>query len=362
MPTLFKQSSGGLDYMAEQGAGAHLDYGLDWSDFLSPGESIAASDWVSNHPLLTISGAAVSGPTTTVFLAGGLPGRWCAVDNTVTTSSGRRETRSCRLFVRETALEAGSSLFPDRVSTLASVRRDYLPALMVGYGKVAITDQFLWARLMAAEAHIAHVFRVPLRPTTFFPVHPTPEQIAALDGEPWAIDPAYELDPHDVQYGGTRTLKLRQVPVIEVQRVDMVYPGHQSPNYSLPLQWMRLDAKYGHLQIVPIGSQFGVAMPSAGLALAVAAGGAVIPQVFHITYLAGLEGLSVNYPDLVDIAMRLMCIGVLQARVPPQSSSISGDGLSQSVSAPDFGAMIEQIDDELDGIGQAIVGQRFGVL
>ena len=361
MPTMFT-SSGGQDYMAEQGADARLDYGLDWSDFLAGGDTIASSNWTSNHPLLVVSGADVAASVTTVFLSGGIPGRWYAVDNTIVTAAGRRETRSCRLFVRETADHVGSALFPDRVSTLSTVRRDYLPALMAGHGSVSVSDGFLWARLMWAEAHIAHVFRAPMRPTTFFPVQPTPEQVAALDGEPWDVDPPYELDPHDVQYGGTRTLKLRQVPVIAVQRVDMVYPGQQAPGYSFPLEWLRLDAKYGQLQIVPIGSQFGVAVPSAGLALAAMAGGAVIPQVFHVTYRAGLQNLSTNYPDLVDIALRLMCIGVLRTRVPPQSGSINADGLSQSVSAPDFGAMIGQVDDELDEIRQTIVGQRFGVL
>lgn len=363
MPILFTQS-GDIGFMAEQGAGANLDYGLDWSLFLeaSGGDTIDSSVWTPNHPQLVAGNASVSGSVTSVFLSGGAPGNWYSIDNTITTAGGRRETQTCYLFVRDSSIATQSVLFPDRLAALAAMRRDYLPALMSGYGKLSFTDQFIWARLQAAESHIAHTLRVPLRPTTFFPRNPSAEQIAALAGEPWAIDPGYELDPHDVQFGGVRTLKLRQVPVIEVASVEMVYPGQALPVFSMPPGWLKLDAKYGQLQIVPIGSQFGIAIPSAGLVLATMSGGAVMPQVFHVTYRAGIQNIVAAYPDLMDVALRLAALGALKARAMPQSGSISADGLSQSYSAPDFGALHDQIDDELADIRASIVGVRFGVL
>jgi hypothetical protein len=131
---------------------------------------------------------------------------------------------------------------------------------------------------------------------------------------------------------------------------------------AIPPEWLRLDGKYGHLQIVPIGSQFGYAIPSAGLALTALSGGAVVPQVFHIHYRAGIENIAQAYPDLMDIALRLAALGALKARHMPQSGSISADGLSQSYSAPDLGALQEQIDGELADIRASIVGVRFAVL
>ena len=363
MPILFTPS-GDIGLMASQGAGANLDYGLDWSAFLeaSGGDTIATSDWAPNHPLLTASNPDISGSVTTVFLSGGQPGRWYSIDNTITTAGGRRETLTCYLFVRDSSIDSQSVFFPDRMAALASMRSDYLPALMSGYGKLSFTDQFIWSRLQAAEAHIAHTLRVPLQPTRFFPKPPTSAEIAVLDGMPWAIDPPYDLDPHDVQYGGTRFLKLRQIPAIDVLGVEMVYPGQAQPVFTMPQEWLRLDAKYGHLQIVPIGSQFGSGISSAGLALSVLAGGAVVPHVFHVHYRAGIENIAQAYPDLLDIAMRLAALGALKARAMPQSGSISADGLSQSYSAPDFGSLQDQIDDELADIRSSIVGIRFTVV
>jgi len=363
MPILFTQS-GDIGLMAEQGAGATMDYGLDWSAFLesTAGDTIATSVWTPNHPLLTAAGDAVNGAVTSVFLSGGQPGQWYSIDNTITTAGGRCETRTCFLFVRDSSTATKSVFFPDRMAALASMRRDYLPALMSGYGKLSFTDQFLWARLMAAEAHIAHTLRIPLQPTRFFPRTPTDTEIAELNDAPWAIDPGYELDPHDVQFGGTRSLRLRQIPIIDVVRVEMVYPGQALPVFTMPNEWLRLDKKYGHMQIVPIGSQFGYGIPSAGMSIAIMSGGAVVPQIFHVHYWAGLENVGQTYPDLLDVALRLTAIGTLKARAMPQSGSISADGLSQSYSAPDFSALQDQIDSELSDIRASIVGVRFTVL
>ena len=73
--------------MAEQGAGAILDYGLDWSSFLdsAPGDSIASSAWSPNHPQLIAANATIDGAITSVFLSGGSPGNWYSIDNTITT-------------------------------------------------------------------------------------------------------------------------------------------------------------------------------------------------------------------------------------------------------------------------------------
>jgi len=363
MPILFTQS-GDIGYMAEQGAGADLDYGLDWTSFLEAagGDAITASVWTPNNPDLTATNPLITGAVTSVFLAGAKPGHWYSVDNTITTAGGRRETRTCFLFVRDSSTASASVFFPDRMAAIASMRADYLPALMSGYGKLTFTDQFLWARMLAAEAHVAHTLRVPLQPTRFFPREPSHAEVAELKGSPWAIDPGYELDPHDVQFGGTRSLRLRQIPIIRVEKVEMVYPGQVHPIFTMPNEWLRLDKKYGQMQIVPIGSQFGYGIPSAGMAISVMSGGAVVPQIFHVHYWAGLQDVLKNYPDLLDIVMRTAALGTLKARLMPQSGSISADGLSESYSAPDFAALQGQIDDELSAIREAIVGVRFTVL
>lgn len=364
MSILFTKS-GDIGFMAEQGAGANLDYGLDWSQFLAsaPGDEIVESTWNPNHPHLIATNASVSGPITSVFLSGGQAGKWYSIDNTIATRDGRRETQTCFLFVRDSSISSASVLFPDRMAALASMRRDYLPALMSGYGKLNFTDQFIWGRLMAAESKISRALRVPLQPTEFFATPPAEPEIAALNGAPWAIDPPYDLDQQDVQFRGIRFLRLRMLPVIDVHSVAMVYPGQSRPIFTIPPDWIKLEREHGHLQIVPIGSQFGYyGIPSAGIALATMVGGSTMPHVFHIRYRAGIENILESFPDLLDIALRQASIGALKARFMPQSGSISADGLSQSYSAPDFGALQDQIDDELNDIRTSIVGVRFTVL
>jgi len=224
----------------------------------------------------------------------------------------------------------------------------------VGEGEVRVDADFLHP-----SARLARLGIVVNHQGGFGEVHEHP---LAQQGEPWAIDPGYDIDPHDVQFGGTRFLKLRQIPVIEVLRVEMVYPGQPTPVFTVPAEWLRLDQRFGHLQILPIGGQFGYSIQGAGLAMAVITGGAVLPQVFHVHYRAGMENIAQNYPDLIDIALRLAVVGILKSRALPQSGSISGDGLSQSFSAPDLGALQDQIDDDLEIVRNSIVGMRFTVL
>jgi len=75
-------------------ADAELDYGLDWSDWLEAGETIAESAWEVPDGLTTVLGAndqpaqgVINGGTTTViWLAGGEPGQLYTVTNRITTN------------------------------------------------------------------------------------------------------------------------------------------------------------------------------------------------------------------------------------------------------------------------------------
>src|SRR3546814_7506991 len=77
------------------------------------------------------------------------------------------------------------------------IRNDRLTAAASLLNKsVVVTDNYLWGKVLAAEAEIGRELRVPLVPTQFFPIEPTPEEIAALPaGMPWGVDPGYDYDP-----------------------------------------------------------------------------------------------------------------------------------------------------------------------
>lgn len=83
---------------------ATLDYSIDWSAWLQPGETIVASTWHGVPDEMTI-GTDAHAPShtdtkTTVWLSGGHRNRRHKITNRVTTSAGRVDDRSITLTVR----------------------------------------------------------------------------------------------------------------------------------------------------------------------------------------------------------------------------------------------------------------------
>jgi len=81
------------DYIADPGA--VLDYVMDWTSWLSVGETISASSWVVGTGI-TQTTPAPSFTTTkaTIWLTGGTAGTTYTVTNHITTSAGRQNERS----------------------------------------------------------------------------------------------------------------------------------------------------------------------------------------------------------------------------------------------------------------------------
>lgn len=76
--------------------GATLDYGLDWSQWLSSPETITNSVWAVDTGL-TQSGPTNTTGVTAVFLSGGVAGTSYKAVNTITTSAGRVDSRVIRI-------------------------------------------------------------------------------------------------------------------------------------------------------------------------------------------------------------------------------------------------------------------------
>lgn len=279
------------------------------------------------------------------------------------------KTWSIRIAVdAPTPVPSGSALFPDKQTALAKIRRDRL--MMAASGSmpgVDVSDDYLWDKLMAAESDIAHTLRVPLAPTTFFPNDPTDAEIAALNGQPWGIDPGYDYTPSDFGYGDRwGMLKLRNKPVQSVSRVRFSYPGGPSAAYDLPLDWLRIDRKYATVQFVPSSTAF--VAPLQSFVMAAMASGRTIPLAMQFTYVAGLKNAAAEYPELVDAVIKSSVLKIISDAFLPQSGSISADGLSQSISN-DMDKHLDAIDHILNGgkggnggLMTAIHGIRLGVL
>lgn len=238
------------------------------------------------------------------------------------------------LFVRDVAVD--------------ELRRDRLVLAAKGsLPSITVSDDFLWDKLRAAESEMAHELRVPLVPTHFFPADPTPAEIAALDGEPWAIDPGYDYAPTDFAYNDKwGMIRLRNKPLHRVTRVRFAYPGGPTAHYDLPLDWVRADKKYGQIQFVPSSTAF--AAPLNAFVMQAIGQGRTIPLAIQISYVAGLDNVDASYPELLDAIIKKAAIKIVEDLFLPQSGSISADGLSQSISN-DMDKHHETIDRILNG-------------
>lgn len=77
--------------------GDSLDYGLDWSRILAPGDTITSSSW-SAPASITISVAAHTDTTTIVWLTGGSPvDSILDIQNRVVTAQGRVHVKTIAL-------------------------------------------------------------------------------------------------------------------------------------------------------------------------------------------------------------------------------------------------------------------------
>jgi hypothetical protein len=123
---------------------------------------------------------------------------------------------------------------------------------------------------------------------------------------------------------------------------------------------VRLDKKYGHVRFVPTGSMMALGPMSTYIMTAISSG-RVIPNMIHMRYVAGLENPVRDFPDLVKVVKRIAILNILKNAFLPQSSSISADGLSQSISV-DTDKWQSGIDADLGLLRDSIHGIRMGVL
>jgi len=335
---------------AQQDKDAFLDYSIDWADWLalSPGDTINTSTW-STDPALTLTSPGVVGSVSTVWVQGGVAWTWYAITNTVVSNQGRRDQRTIRIQVVDEAVSSSSALFPNRALTIAKMRRDRLTLLAASImPDVQVSDDYLWDKLLAAEASISHQLRVPLAPTRFFAADPSQAQIDALNGQPWAVDAPYDYNPADWYGDKWGYIVTRQKPLQSVIGMKFVYPSPAQTIVDVPADWIRMDKKYGHIQIVPTGTAYQTLL--GGLFMSNLSGGRTLPFTVHLDYVAGLANVAREFPDLLDAVQKLAVTKLVEDGFMPQSGSVSADGLSQSLSV-DVGKYHDVVDGIINGTG-----------
>lgn len=215
-------------------------------------------------------------------------------------------------------------------------------------------NDFLLSKLKAAEADAQRRLRVFFKPTTVFAYPPTQEEIAALQNADYVEESAYDYEPEHWNAREFGYLVLRQKPVVGVEKVVLSYPAPTTGFFTIPLSWMRVDKKIGHVRFVPTGSAL-QAGPLSTFILSSMSGGRPIPQMIQVKYKAGLSDVFNAWPDLIDVIYKMASLRVIQDAFLPNSGSISADGLSQSmtVNMQDYH---DGIDAAIDELFQAIHG------
>jgi hypothetical protein len=351
------------ELVAQKGAAAKLNYTLDFSSDLEAGASITNSVWTEASGTLTLSDNGLTAGTVTITVAGGSPGSWYLLENVTTDSEGFVHTSSIRLFVNDGAtIGTGLNLpFPSIPGALASIRRDRLASLIATYmSGQNIEDAYLLEKLVAATALIQRKLRTHFAPTEMLPNTASQAEIDALTaaGNTVELEPAYDYDPQ-IFVGNTwgRTLT-RQRPIIAVHSMTFNYPTPNNTLFTIPIDWVRLDKKYGVINLLP--TQNATMLPLNAFILSALGGGRSVPQFIEIRYRTGLENVARDYPDVLDVIKKQTVLAIAEDLFVPssRSESTSADGLSQSAS---IGFKIDDYSDLIDKKVESIRQSLFGI-
>lgn len=333
----------------QQGVDSSRTYSFDLSSILGD-DTLASCIWTVTPAGVAATGVGpVSGTALRLALSGGAAGTWYAVRARWTSVAGQQDDFVARVFIEEDEADVsnlGTALFPNRFTAVARMRSNSL--LMSAAGimpRVTVTDDYLWDKLRASEAETQRELRVKFQPTAYFPIDPTSDELAGLNGMPWEYDPGYDFGPENFVEDKWGFIITRNKPLISVTSVKMVYPNPGAVNYQFPNDWLRMDRKYGHIRIVPTSV---LSMASLSASIMQLFSSRTLPQALELRYVAGLANPAADYPELVDLVLKKAALKIIGDRFLPQSRSISADGLSQSFSN-DMAKHYESIDLIMNG-------------
>lgn len=275
--------------------------------------------------------------------------------------SGDIGIRRFQLNVEALFVTTRTSLFI-RDIIVDELRRDRLVSAASGVMQdIVVSDEYLWDKIRAAESEIAHTLRVPLVPTRYFPKQPTQQQIDDLQGMAWEIEIGTDYTPQFFEGDRWGFIVTRQKPIISVDHLQMAYPAQGGAFFVIPNEWLNFDAKYGQIRIVP-GTNAVMTMMS-GFLMTSMSGGRLIPSMVQLTYTAGLANVETTYPELLDAIKKTAILKVVEDAFLPQSGTISGDGLSQSISvdATLYAAVIDNILNGPKGSNAGLMSKIHGI-
>lgn len=246
----------------------------------------------------------------------------------------------------------------NRAEALAELRGDRMVALARTYAPGhTFSDDYLWSKLLSAERAVERALRIDLAPREVVPDTASDTEVAALTGAGETVirEPGYDYDPELFRGDSWGLIVLRRRPTIRVNSIVFAYPGPGDTIWSVPIDWIRGDKKYGRVNIVP--TQSAAVLPLNSYLLSVMGAGRHVPLMMQIRYRCGIEDVEAQHPDLVDLVKQMAVLGVIDGLFMPQSGSVSADGLSQSLSI-DTSKLREALDGKLERFRQDFSGPR----
>ncbi|HHA3594122.1 TPA: hypothetical protein ACODIZ_003649 [Salmonella enterica subsp. enterica serovar Newport] len=239
-----------------------------------------------------------------------------------------------------------SQLFVKDIDVPKMRENQLLVAASGAMREVQLTDDYIWDKLRAAESEVAHTLRILLTPHQVFPDDPTQDEIDALDGMPYIVETPYDYSPNMYDRDKWGYFVTRNRPILSVQRLRFRLPSADSQFFDIPLDWLKLDEKYGHVRLLPTTNASLVT--SSLLGFTALTWQSIIPNMLNLTYQAGIRNAHEDYPELVDAIKKMAVVKIITDLFLPQSGSISVDGLSESMST-DVAKYQDQVDKIMNG-------------
>lgn len=231
---------------------------------------------------------------------------------------------------------------------------------VIGKGAAAdISPAYVEDKLAAAEAQAARDLRTYFAPTQVFSGDPSTAEITALNGAAYVVESAYDYNWEDWQSEAWGLIMLRSAPVISIQSMLIRYPYPGATDWTIPVDWVRVDRRSGQLRVVPAG-----AMPAFVpyfTSLTMASGRRVVPEVLRLRYTAGLENVQRDFPDVLDLVRKQACLSIVDDRMTPGNVSTSVDGISESRTV-DFDKLRDAIHEKQKSLFRAIHGMQMFVI
>lgn len=239
------------------------------------------------------------------------------------------------------------------------LKANVLPGV-IGKGAAAdLSPAYVEDKLAASEAQAARDLRTYLAPTQVFAGEPTAAEVDALNGAAYAVETAYDYNWEDWQSEAWGLLMLRAAPVVSVQSMVLRYPYPGAADFVIPVDWVRVDRRSGQLRVVPAG-----AMPAFVpyfTSLIQTSGRRVMPEVLRLRYIAGLENVQRDYPDVLDLVRKMAALSLVDDRMTPGNITTSVDGLSESRTV-DYDKLRDAIKEKKTNLFRAIHGVQLFVI